>query len=266
MEMMPTMLSTHAHYILLVVASLAAGAINAAAAGGSFLSFPAMLGMGIPPVQANATNTVAIWPGQLTSILKLRNDLRRELVFAAIVASIVGGVGGALLLLRLPQRFFLYVLPWMILSATLLFLFSARISLWLNKETQHPHIEKRVRPLTIFPLLLPICLYIGYFGAGGGLMVMALLALLGMDDMHQLNGMKVLVACISNLSAVITFIAERAVVWHYCFIAMVAAALGGYIGAHYARKLPQSTMRTLVIAVGFAVSGYFFYRNLHPAH
>lgn len=266
MEVMLAMLSTHAHYLLLVVASFAAGAINAVAAGGSFLSFPAMLGMGIPPINANATNTVAIWPGQLTSILKLRNDLRRELVLAAILASVLGGVGGAVLLLHLPARYFLYVLPWMILGATLLFLFSARISRWLNQETQHPHIEKRVRPATIFLLMLPICLYIGYFGAGGGLMVMALLALLGMDDMHQLNGMKVLVACASNLAAVLTFIVERAVVWHYCFIAMVAAALGGYIGAHFARKLPQQVMRTLVIVVGFAVSAYFFYRNLHPAH
>ena len=257
-------LPTNAHYLLLVLASFAAGAINAAAAGGSFLSFPAMLGMGIPPVQANATNTVAIWPGQLTSIFKLRNDLRRELVLVAVIASIIGGIGGALILLWSSQRIFLYVLPWMILAATLLFLFSARISRWLNKETQHPHMEARVRPLTLFPMLLPVCLYIGYFGAGGGLMVMALLALLGVDDMHQLNGMKVLVACISNLCAVLTFIVEGAVVWRYCFIAMVAAGIGGYIGAHFARKLPQQAMRTLVIAVGFVVSAYFFYRNLHP--
>lgn len=263
---MPTMLSTHAHYILLVVASLAAGAINAAAAGGSFLSFPAMLSMGIPPIQANATNTVAIWPGQVTSVLKLRNDLRRELIIIALIASVIGGVGGALILLWLPQQVFLEVLPWMILASTLLFLFSGKISRWLRKETEHPHQQRHVPPFILLPLLLPVCLYIGYFGAGGGLMVMALLALLGMDDMHQLNSMKVLVACLSNFSAVVTFVVERAVVWRYCLIAMIAAGIGGYIGAHYARKMPQRTMRIVVILVGFAVSGYFFYRNLHPAH
>ncbi|SDG04001.1 sulfite exporter TauE/SafE family protein [Terriglobus roseus] len=263
---MPTMLSTHAHYILLVVASLAAGALNAAAAGGSFISFPAMLGVGIPPVQANATNTVAIWPGQLTSVLKLRNDLRRELLIVAFIASILGGVAGALILLWLPPQIFLYILPWMISSATLLFLFSGRISRWMRKETSQPHVHRPISSLLLFPLLLPVCIYIGYFGAGGGLMVMALLALLGVDNMHQLNGMKVLVACLSNFSAVITFIVERAVVWHYCFIAMIAAGIGGYIGAHYARKLPQRAMRILVIIVGFSVSGYFFYRTLHPAH
>lgn len=264
MNMMPQTLSTHAHYLLLVLASFSAGAINAVASGGSFLSFPAMLGMGVPPIQANATNTVAIWPGQLTSVLKLRNDLRRDMLTIALIASVTGGVGGALLLLWLPQRVFLFILPWMILAATLLFLFSARISRWLRGKTAHPHIEKQVRPITLLLILLPVCLYIGYFGAGGGLMIMAVLALLGMDDIHQLNGMKVLVACLSNFSAVVTFIVERAVIWHYCFVAMVAAGIGGYIGAHFARRMPQQAMRMLVLAVGFGVSAYFFYRNLHP--
>jgi uncharacterized membrane protein YfcA len=263
---MPTTLSTHAHYLLLVLASFTAGAVNAVASGGSFLSFPAMLGMGVPPIQANATNTVAIWPGQLTSVFKLRNDLRREMLPVALLASVIGGIGGALLLLWLPTRVFLFVLPWMILTGTLLFLFSARISQWLRGKTAHPHLhlQHHIAQPTLFAVLLPICLYIGYFGAGGGLMVMAGLALLGVDDIYQLNGMKVLVACLSNLSAVLTFIVERAVVWHYCFIAMVAAGLGGYIGAHFARKLPHRAIRVMVLAVGFGVSAYFFYRNLHP--
>lgn len=259
-------MTPHAHYALLVLASLAAGAINAVASGGSFLSFPAMLGMGVLPVQANATNTVAIWPGQLTSVLKLREDLPRHLLLVSLVCSVFGGTTGALILLHTPQNIFLHVLPWMILAGTLIFLFSGRLSRWLSKKTANPHEQREISQTAIAAMLVPVCIYIGYFGAGGGMMVMAALAVLGMDDMHKLNVMKILVACLSNLSAVLTFIVTGAVVWRYCFIAMVAAGLGGWIGAHYARRMPQATLRAVVIAVGFTISGYFFYRNLHPAH
>ena len=259
-------MTPHAHYALLIMASLAAGAINAVASGGSFLSFPAMLGMGVLPVQANATNTVAIWPGQLTSVLKLREDLPRHLLRVSLVCSVFGGVTGALILLHTPQNIFLHVLPWMILTGTLIFLFSGKLSRWLSKKTQNPQEQGSISQTAIAAMLVPVCIYIGYFGAGGGMMVMAALAVLGMDNMHELNVMKILVACLSNLSAVLTFIATGAVVWRYCFIAMVAAGLGGWVGAHYARRMPQAVLRTVVIAVGFTISGYFFYRNLHPAH
>ena len=259
-------MTPHAHYALLILASCAAGAINAVASGGSFLSFPAMLGMGVLPVQANATNTVAIWPGQLTSVLKLRDDLPRHLIVVCLICSVIGGITGALILLHTPQNMFLHVLPWMILTGTLIFLFSGKLSRWLSKKTEQPHEHRAISQTAIAVMLVPVCVYIGYFGAGGGMMVMAALAVLGMDDMHELNVMKILVACLSNLSAVLTFIATGAVVWRYCFIAMLAAGLGGWVGAHYARRMPQAALRAVVIAVGFTISGYFFYRNLHPAH
>ena len=258
-------MTPHAHYALLILASCAAGAINAVASGGSFLSFPAMLGMGVLPVQANATNTVAIWPGQLTSVLKLRNDLPRHLFPVSLLCSVFGGITGALILLHTPQKMFLHVLPWMILAGTLIFLFSGRLSRWLSSKAENPHEHSSLSQTAVAAMLVPVCVYIGYFGAGGGMMIMAALAVLGMDDMHELNVMKVLVACLSNLSAVLTFIVTGAVVWRYCFVAMVAAGVGGWVGAHYARRMPQAVLRAVVIAVGLTISGYFFYRNLHTA-
>ena len=256
---MAASLLAHVHYAWLVTASLLAGAVNAVASGGSFISFPAMLAMGVAPVQANATNTVAIWPGQLTSVFALRGDLRRDLLTVAVLCAIAGGVGGAEILLHTPQSMFLHILPWMILAATLLFLFAGRISGWLRRGAKHADTARPVSMLGLTALLLPVCLYVGYFGAGGGLLIMAALGVLGVEHMHELNSMKVLVACIANFSAVVTFVASHAVAWHYCIIAMVFAALGGYMGAQYARRLPTAAMRAIVICVGFAVSAWFFW-------
>ncbi len=266
MERMLVSLLSHARYAWLVTASLLAGAVNAAASGGSFISFPAMLAMGVLPVQANATNTVAIWPGQLTSALTLRGDLRRELLTVSLLCGVAGGVGGALILLHTPQSLFLRILPWMLLAATLLFAFSGRISAWLRRETSHPHGHRPLHLTALFAMLLPVCIYIGYFGAGGGLLIMAALALLGMDDMHELNSMKVLVACLSNFCAVVTFVLARAVVWHYCLVAMIFAGLGGYAGAHYARRLPAKAMRAMVLTAGFSVAAWFFWVGRGGAH
>src|ERR1700761_2420882 len=184
------MLSAHIHhlrYIWLVAASTIAGVMNAMASGGSFISFPAMLAMGVPPVQANATNTVAIWPGQLTRVFALRSDLRRDLLLVRLLCAVAGGVGGVEILLHTPQSIFLQILPWLILAATLLFLFSGRISAWLRRETAHAEKSKAISIPSLVVMMLPVCLYVGYFGAGGGLLIMSALAVLGVESMHELN-------------------------------------------------------------------------------
>src|SRR5580698_6939969 len=135
-------LSAHAQYIWLVVASFIAGVMNAMAGGGSFISFPAMLSIGVPPIQANATNTVALWPGQLTSVAALRGDLRRDLLPVVCVASIVGGVSGAVVLLNTRQITFLHLVPWLLLIASLLFWISGPVSRWLRKRSAEPHVKR----------------------------------------------------------------------------------------------------------------------------
>jgi hypothetical protein len=252
--------SSHWHYIWLVLASLVAGVMNAMAGGGSFISFPVMLSMGVAPVQANATNTVALWPGQLTSVAALREDLRRDLLPSVCAASVLGGVSGAVVLLHTRQITFLHMVPWLLLVASLLFGISGPVSRWLRKRSEAPHVQKPA-VISLFFVLLPVCFYIGYFGAGAGFLIMSALALFGVEEMHALNSMKVLAACLSNLCAVVTFVFSGAVIWHYCLISMTFAAVGGYVGAQYARKINAEVLRTIVVITGCVMAAYFFWKN-----
>jgi uncharacterized membrane protein YfcA len=251
----------HWRYAWLVAASLIAGVMNAMAGGGSFLSFPAMLGMGVLPVQANATNTVALWPGQLTSVAALRSDLRRDLLPVVVAASITGGITGAMVLLHTRQITFLRMVPWLLLIASLLFGLSGPVSRWLKNRSAVPHVERKIARIPMLLALLPICFYIGYFGAGAGFLVMTVLALFGVEEMHALNSMKVLAACLSNLCAVLTFILSGAVVWRYCVVSMVFAGAGGYIGAQYARRMNANVLRMIVVVTGCIIAAYFFWKN-----
>lgn len=251
---------THWHYLWLVTASMIAGVMNAMAGGGSFISFPAMLGVGVPPVEANATNTVALWPGQLTSLATLRGDVRQDLLPVVLGTSLVGGVTGAEVLLHTRQMTFLHLIPWLLLTGALIFGISGPVSNWLRARSGNVQ-HRRIAAIPLALALLPICFYIGYFGAGGGFLVMTVLALFGVDAMHQLNAMKVVAATASNLCAIVTFILSGRIVWHDCLISMVFAAAGGYIGARNARAMNPSILRAVVVVTGVAIAGYFFWRE-----
>jgi uncharacterized membrane protein YfcA len=251
----------HWHYAWLVLASLIAGVMNAMAGGGSFISFPAMLSIGLAPIQANATNTVALWPGQLTSVAALRGDLRRDLLPVACAASILGGISGAIVLLHTQQITFLHMVPWLLLVASLLFGISGPVSRWLRARSAEPHIQKPPALVPLFFVLLPVCFYIGYFGAGAGFLIMTALALFGVEEMNALNSLKVLAACLSNFCAVVTFVFSGAVIWHYCLISMLFAGVGGYVGAQYARRMNPNVLRTIVVVTGCVMAAYFFWRN-----
>ena len=265
-------LAPHWHYGVLVVAAFAAGVINAMAGGGSFLSFPAMLALGVPPIEANATNTVALWPGQLTSLFTLHDDVRRDLLPVVLITSLIGGIAGAEVLLHTPQRTFVHLIPWLLLGGAVIFGVSGHISRWLGRRTagHAPMASTQVpgesfdRPIPAVPLalaLLPICFYVGYFGAGGGFLIMTVLALFGLEDMHKLNALKVVTAATANFCAIVTFIFSGRIVWHYCLVAMVAAAVGGYIGARNARAMNPSVLRAVVVITGVVIAGYFFWRE-----
>jgi uncharacterized protein len=253
--------STHWHYLWLVVASFIAGVMNAMAGGGSFISFPAMLAMGVPPIQANATNTVALWPGQLTSLAALRGDVRKDLLPAIVLASVSGGVTGAIVLLRTRQVTFLHLIPWLLLGGALIFGISGPVSKWLRRHSAEPHARRNPHFIVLLCALFPICFYIGYFGAGGGFLIMTVLALAGVEEMHTLNAMKVVAACLSNLVAIFTFIVSGAILWHYCLISMVFAAAGGYVGAQYARRMNPTVLRIIVVVTGCTIAAYFFWRQ-----
>jgi uncharacterized membrane protein YfcA len=254
-------LSSHWRYLWMVCASLIAGVINALAGGGSFLSFPAMLAVGVAPIQANATNTVALWPGQLTSVAALRGDLRRDLLPVVMLASVTGGISGAVVLLKTKQVTFMHMVPWLLLVASVLFGISGPVSRWLRRRSAEPHVPHRPKMLPLFCALVPVCFYIGYFGAGAGFLMMTALALFGVEEMNTLNSLKVLAACISNFCAVVTFIVSGAVIWRYCLVSMVFAGIGGYAGAHYSRRMNANVLRTIVVTTGCVMAAYFFWRN-----
>lgn len=252
----------HLRYLWLVAASLIAGVMNAMAGGGSFLSFPAMLGVGVPPIQANATNTVALWPGQLTSLATLRGDIRRDLLPAIAITSLLGAVAGAETLLHTGQQTFLRLIPWLILIGTAIFGVSGRVSRWLRRRAARPHAHHdHIPKLPLALALFPVCFYIGYFGAGGGFLVMTILALFGMEEMHALNALKVVAATASNFFAIVTFIWKGAVLWHFCVISMAFAALGGYIGARFAKRMDGEVLRRVVVATGCVIAAWFFWRG-----
>lgn len=245
----------------LFLAALVAGALNSVAGGGSFISFPALIFARIPPIPANATNTAAMWPGTIASTIAYWNDLDsgvRKLLPPLLITGLAGGLLGAFILLRTPPRTFMHLVPWLLLGATLLFVASGRITTWIRSGAGHKHVS---RMIFIGGLLLElfIATYIGYFGAGAGILVLALLALLGVENIHAMNGMKTLLVSVVNAVALTMFIIAKVVVWPEAVLMLVAAAIGGYGGAYFARKVNPLHIRRLVIVVGFAMSAWFFF-------
>lgn len=250
-----------------------AGALNAMAGGGSFLSFPALLGTGILPIPANATNTVALWPGQFASIAAYWEDLKHNLRLLVPLgtAALLGGLGGAIVLLRTGQATFLHLVPWLLLVAALLFAASNPISKWLQRRAVEHKLAQvedgaslPASRLSLAPLFLGmvlVCFYIGYFGAGAGFLVMSLLAIFGVEEINQINALKVVTTCLANGIAVVTFVVERQVVWHYCLLMMVTAAVGGYFGGRYSRRVDARIMRAAVVVIGLGMAAYFFWKE-----
>jgi hypothetical protein len=251
------------HWLWLAVASFLAGVLNAVAGGGSFLSFPAMMGMNILPVQANATNTVALWPGQLTSIAAYRNDMRKNtrLILPMCTAGLLGGTAGALVLLNTPQMTFLHLVPWLLLLAASIFAVSGPVSRWLAARKGRAAGPAQIRILPLFLTVMAVCFYIGYFGAGAGFVLITVLSLFGCNDLHEINALKVATTTLANGVAFVLFVLNGQVVWRYCMLAMVFSAIGGYSSARFARMVPQSFLRGLVVAIGLGMAAWFFWRN-----
>jgi hypothetical protein len=252
------------HFIWLIVAAFLAGVLNAVAGGGSFLLFPAMLGTGMLPVKANATNTVALWPGQLTSIAAYREDIRKNmrLVFPMGLAGLLGGTAGALVLLHTPQTTFMRLVPWLLLVAATIFACSGPVSRWLARRKQsRVHGHRPPHRTLVFLLTVVVCFYIGYFGAGAGFLIITLLSLFGFEDLNEINALKVVSTTMANGIAFLIFVIGGEVEWRYCLLAMVSCAIGGYTSARFARMVPQPVLRGLVIAIGFGMAAWFFWKT-----
>lgn len=252
------------HAGLLFCAAVLAGAINSVAGGGSFVSFPTLLFIGIPPVNANATNTVALWPGQVASIGAYRGELEKlpwRQIMPLLVTGILGGIFGAWVLLKTPQNTFLRLVPWLLLVATLIFMFSGRITQWVRRRSAEHHSTEFATGRGIF-IQIFIAFYIGYFGAGAGILILAMLALLGMEHIHTMNALKALLTTVSNGVAMLVFVLSHAVYWPETILMIIGSSLGGYFGAHFAQKTKPENVRRIVIAIGFVLTAYFFAKQI----
>ncbi|HEX3891315.1 MAG TPA: sulfite exporter TauE/SafE family protein [Terracidiphilus sp.] len=251
------------HWIWLGVAAFLGGLLNAVAGGGSFLLFPALLGMKMLPIQANATNTVALWPGQLTSIAAYRNDIGKNLRLAVWMglAGFVGGTAGAIVLLITPQKTFLHLVPWLLLIAASIFAVSGPVSRWLERRKRSAAQPAETRPLAVFLCTIVVCFYIGYFGAGAGFLIITLLSLFGFQDLNEINALKVVSTTAANGIAFVLFVINGQVIWKYCLAAMVTAAVGGYTSASLARRVPQPALRAVVVCVGLGMAAWFFWKQ-----
>lgn len=248
--------------IFLFFAGVLGGALNAVAGGGSFIAFPALLFSGVAPIPANATNTVALWVGVTASTGAYRKhlDISRRIMIPLAITSVIGGIGGAYLLLHTPAQTFLRVLPWLMLGATLLFIFGGKLSR-SQKGLAHDISTSALVFAALFELVVAV--YGGYFGGGVGILNLAMLAAIGMTDIHAMNALKVVLGGIINGISVVTFAIAGVVAWKQGSVMIVGAIVGGYFGAHYAQKLPPAFIRGFVILVGLGMTAYFFWKAYH---
>jgi uncharacterized membrane protein YfcA len=254
--------------LLIGAGGFAAGAVNSVAGGGTFFSFPAMLAVGLPPVVANASNSVALWPGSLTGAWAYRQELAhyKRYLLPMGIASLLGGVAGGLLLLAAGDARFSALIPWLLAFATALFAFSPQLSAALKRVRPPAAATTKTghgagSPAGWFVQLL-VSIYGGFFGAGMGILMMASLAIGGHEDVQHINALKNLLSAVIYSVTVVTFIVAGAVSWPHTLVMVLTASLGGYAGARMARKIQGPWLRRIVIAVGSALSLYYFYKAL----
>lgn len=246
---------------LLLVAAFVAGALNAVAGGGSFLTLPALVFVGVPPVTANATGTVALLPGYAAGAWGFKEDMAAPpglTMGKSIALSLVGGAAGAALLLFTPDDTFRLVVPWLLLAATALFAFGPQIRAWASRKTD-PHAPASTSKATLGMLI--VAFYGGYFNGGLGILCLALFSLLGQTQLNAMNGMKNLVSALLTAIAVAIYAAGGIVQWKLAILMMVAATIGGYGGARVARQIPAPVLRWGIVLTGLVMSVLFFLKG-----
>lgn len=242
-------------FALLIAAGLIGGACNAVAGGGTFFTFPALLAVGVPPIVANATSAISIWPGHATSLLGYRKELARhaDRLKSSAPAFVIGAVIGAALLAVTGNGVFRQLIPWLLLVATLLFAIGPTLRTWIstNRSGTLP------KPV-IFLIDLVVAIYGGYFGAGLGILLMAVLTLIGLSDVNEANAVKNALATIVSTLAVAVFIATGIIAWGPGAAVLAGAIVGGYLGARFARWINPKILRGIIIAVGLGLTWFYF--------
>jgi hypothetical protein len=243
-------------YLLLVLVGLAAGTMNAVAGGGSFVVFPALVAAGLPSVPANASSTVALFPGGLASVAAYRKDpigLEGVSLLHLVAVTVVGSVIGAVLLLSTPSPVFDEIVPWLLLIATLVFSFGQRLGAELRKWVA-------IGPRTLLAVQFGLGIYSGYFGGGVSIMMLAAWSVLARTDIMRLNPTRTMIVNAGNAVAVVCFVLAREVRWPQTAAVLAGAVFGGYVGARIARRLPPKRLRGAIIIIGSTMTALFFLR------
>lgn len=241
----------------LILAAFLAGGLNSIAGGGTFITFPTLILYGIPPVMANATNTVALFPASFMASFTNRGDLKkitRIPIAACLTVSLLGGVVGAELLIHTPETHFVKLIPWLLVFATAIFTFGEKITGLLKNRW---HMSKSA---VLFSFFL-VAVYGGYFGGGIGILLLASMTLFGMGSLHSMNALKNLLAGCLNGIAVLLFALHQSVDWQVAWFMVLSSMAGGFLGAFYSKKVKSSYLRVFISTMGWVLSLYFFLRN-----
>ena len=253
--------SSQAHWIILIAGAFVAGGINSIAGGGTLITFPLLIWLGLDPKVANATSTVALWPGFFGGLFGFRKELSESAMILVRLGfmSVLGGLVGAWLLILTPSATFARLVPFLILFATLLFMAQGAVTRWLG-----------LQPLTTAPrpswwagamiFMFFSAIYGGYFGAGNSILVLAALGVLGLHDIHRANGIKNFLGITINIIAILSFSLKHLVSWSEALLMAAGALAGGYFGAHIAVRLGQVFVRRAVIGTGLAISIVMLWR------
>ncbi|MES9991255.1 MAG: sulfite exporter TauE/SafE family protein [Candidatus Thiodiazotropha sp.] len=249
--------------LFLFSAGFLGGVLNSIAGGGSFITFPALLFVGVPPISANASNTFASCAGYLSGAYAFRKDMaaHQDMLPRLVIICLIGGSLGALLLLNTPQALFREAIPWLLLFATLMFAFGGRLNRMLRDYASIHRHASLVGGVLLLILLLVVSLYGGFFNAGLGIIILSYLALAGHTDINAMNGLKLLLSSVISMIAIALFIFNDVIAWHQAIMVMLGTLIGGYMAAHFSRQLPQTYVRGFVILTGIGMSLYFFFES-----
>ncbi|MFZ0737629.1 MAG: sulfite exporter TauE/SafE family protein [Candidatus Acidiferrales bacterium] len=250
--------------ILLFLAAVLGGALNSVVGGGTFVVFPALLIAGVPAVAANATATIVLWPGGISSALAYRDQIRlsRTLLIALSAASLLGGGIGAVLLVRTPGAAFVRLVPWLLLFATALLSFGGKLNslLGVGSGAAEPG---RHATFTVAAIQFLISIYGGYFGAGMGILMLAALALARVGNIHVMNGIRTVLGALINAVALVLFVFVHLIAWRPAILMIVGATLAGYAGAAIAKRIDPKIVKRCVIVIAWTMTAYFFLKTYH---
>jgi uncharacterized membrane protein YfcA len=246
----------------LFFAAMLAGAINSVAGGGTLISFPALVAFGLPAILANATNAASLWPGSLSSAFAYREDTlsHRALLSILLVPSFLGSLLGAVILVATPPETFARAVPFLVLFATLLFAAKDWLARLIQGGKNDEECVTWLGRVWGFLFQLFVATYGGYFGAGMGILMLGSMSIMGLRDIHRMNGLKTVLGAVINIVSFVFFAFKGLVVWPLAILMAIGAIVGGYSGARLAKRVDQHLLRWFIILVGLGVSAWLFIR------